>query len=328
MGDRVEIAWVIRYGAHVWQSPSQVRTLYQKALAIFEEAGDERGKLEMPYRLGWITAQLGNYQEAEQHYLDGLALAQEFNRRDITLFCLYELGYVHWVLGNYQTAETYCQESITIATELGWPSLIAYTQRYLARIALSQNNLSQARTYLQNSLAIYEELGLRGHWADTLGEMGHVALAEQDLATAAQLAEESLTLCQELDHRTGEITPYTILGEVALGLGKFDIAGQHFRQASQIACEVWQPALALHALVGLARLFASVGEKEQAYDTATFILHHPISWKWSKDTIAPLAAELEAELPPNERNIAQTQASAKNLEQVVEELITTEGYHA
>jgi tetratricopeptide (TPR) repeat protein len=147
-----------------------------------------------------------------------------------------------------------------------------------------------------------------------------VAVDEGDFATARQLAQDSLTLCQELEHHAGEIEPYTVLGEAALGLGDFQAAEQYFQNALQTASDVWLPSYALHALVGLAKLLAAVDEIARAYDLATFILHHPASWQWSKDNLAPFMVELEAELPPEAVTAALRWGTEKNLEEVIEEL--------
>ena len=314
------MAYVLRYLAHVWQTPWQTKALYQKALAIFEEVGDELGKAEILYRLGWPSAQLGDYQEADQLFQNCLTLAQKHQWRGIILNCLVELGYVHWALGNYEQAEEFLRQSTSIATEIGYHSQIAWTQRYSARLALSRGDHQTTRNYLQNSLAIYEELGLRGMKAETLAELGQLAADERDFATARQLAQDSLALCQELEHRTGEITPHAVLGEVATGLGDFEAAEEHFHCALQIAGEVWQPSLALHTLVGLAQLLATVGEQARAYEVITLILHHPASWQWSRDRVAPLVAQLEVDLPTDVVQAIQTQEKEKELDRVIKEL--------
>jgi len=129
-------------------------------------------------------------------------------------------------------------------------------------------------------------------------------------------------LCQEQEYRTGKIEPYTVLGEVAIGLGNFPEAKIYFRKALHIAIEVWVPSYALHALVGMAKLLAAVGEKEQALELATCIGQHPASWQWSKDSIAPLSAELEAELPPDVVEAVESWVKEKELKEVIEELIS------
>ena len=117
------------------------------------------------------------------------------------------------------------------------------------------------------------------------------------------------------------VEPFTVLGEVVLGLGDFPEAEAHFQKALQIAMERWVPPYALHALVGMAQLRAAVGDKEQALEVAAFILHNPASWQWSKDRVAPLAAELEAELPPETVTAIHNRATEQTLEQIAEALM-------
>ena len=71
----------------------------------------------------------------------------------------------------------------------------------------------------------------------------------------------------------------------------------------------------------LAQFLAAVDEKVRAYDVATFILHHRASWQWSRDSVVPLMAELEAELPPEAVTAAQEQWREKTLEGVVGEIL-------
>ncbi|HMQ54434.1 MAG TPA: tetratricopeptide repeat protein [Anaerolineae bacterium] len=312
------MAWSLRYLGHVWQTPWQTKAIYQKVLAIFEEVGDERGTVETLYRLGMVTAQMGDYQEAQQFYQNSLARSQKLGRQEVIMFCLAELGYIEWAFGNYQSAAEQCQESLALALEIGYPSYEATTLRYLGRITASLENFQGAKKYLKESIAIHEEIGLQGMTAEGLGELANVSALEHSFAEAGQLAQDSLMLCQELEYRAGEIVPYTVLGEVALGWGNFPEAQANFRNALQIAVEVGVPSYALHALVGMAKLLAALGEKEQALELATCIIQHPASWQWSKDCIAPLAAELETELPPEVVQAARVRGKEKNLEQVWE----------
>ena len=132
------------------------------------------------------------------------------------------------------------------------------------------------------------------------------------------MAEESVAMCQKLDHRQGLAKPLTVLGEVYLELGDFERAEHYFHEAIKTANEAWTPPYALHALIGLARLLATVGQKVEAYETAAFILHHPASWQWSKSIVAPLAAELEAALPAELVAKIQHQVPERTLEEMME----------
>ena len=77
----------------------------------------------------------------------------------------------------------------------------------------------------------------------------------------------------------------------------------------------------LLTLVGIATLLAAEGEKERALELLALVLHHPLSWQWTKDRAAPLVAELEAELSPEVVAAAQARGQARDLEATVAELL-------
>jgi hypothetical protein len=100
-------------------------------------------------------------------------------------------------------------------------------------------------------------------------------------------------------------------------LGNLPEAKTYFQKALQTTMEDWVPAYALHALVGMIKLLAVVEDKETALELALFVNQHPASWQWSKDSIASLIAELEAELPPKVVTAARARGKEKTLEGVI-----------
>ena len=84
-------------------------------------------------------------------------------------------------------------------------------------------------------------------------------------------------------------------------------------------------SLALLTLVGIATLLTAEGEKERALELLALVLHHPVSWQWTKNRAAPLVAELEAELSPEVVAAAQARGQARDLEATVAELLADLG---
>jgi hypothetical protein len=75
----------------------------------------------------------------------------------------------------------------------------------------------------------------------------------------------------------------------------------------------------------MANFLAAVGEKERALEVATLVLHHPASWQWSKDSVAPLVAELETELPSEVVRMANARGKDRMLERVVGDMLREAG---
>jgi tetratricopeptide (TPR) repeat protein len=322
LGARREMAYILRYLAHVGHTPLEARELYRRALATFEENNDDRGKAETFYRLGWVATQLGEYSEAERLYLDSLALTERLDRQEMVANCQLDLGYVYWALGNYRVAEQRCRESLSIFAQIGYPSQKALSLRYLARIAIALEDYATAKQYLQESLAIYQEVGLRGMNALASGELGYVAVLDNDLSEGRSLALKSLAICQELENRPGMIEPLVVLGMIAIRLGDLREAETYLQSALETALEEWVPAQALHSLLRMAGLFMAAGEKERALELSVLVQHHQAGWQWLRDRAASLIAELEAELPPAVVALAQARGPARDLEATVAELLT------
>lgn len=56
---------------------------------------------------------------------------------------------------------------------------------------------------------------------------------------------------------------------------------------------------------------------EGALELLALVPHHPVSWLWAKDRVAPLIAELEAELSPDVVAAAWERVRARDLESTV-----------
>ena len=284
-GEHEEMAWLLRYLGHVWHSPEEQQTLYQKALAIFREVDDEKGIADSLYRLGMVAISAGNYRQAEEYLQDSLEAAKSIQRQEIVLNCLMESGYLEWILGDFQTAKSRIEQAQSINEEFGYESQKARGQRVLARVALSDGNHGQAAKHLQTSVTIYEELGLQGLRVESLAEWAEVASLTGDVNTAGELAKESLAICEKLDHQAGQSLPLIVLGEVALADDDIEEARRHFHHAVKNATETWMPAYALHALEATARLLSVQGAIDQYFELTAYLLDHPASWRWTKDRV-------------------------------------------
>lgn len=319
-GAAQEVAWVLRYMGHIGLRPREIHVLYQKALAIFKDAGDRRGTADILFRLGLTARQMGEYRQAQQLYEKSLAKSRHLDSRQTIMFCLAEQAWIQWALGNYPLAEALCNESLPLSEEIGYPSFRAIILRYLSRIALSRQNHETAKAHLQESLDIYKRLGLRGMMAEVLAEKARISVTGNDLAGACRLARESLEICEERTHHMGMVEPLTVLGEASLENNDLFVARAHLHKAVQTAADACMPPFALHALAGMARLLAAEEKTEQALAFAAFVSRHPAAWQWSRDCAAPVLDELETALSPETAAAIRKRVESKPLDALIREL--------
>lgn len=79
--------------------------------------------------------------------------------------------------------------------------------------------------------------------------------------------------------------------------------------------------LGLDALVGLAHLLATEGERERAMEILAFVVQHPGLRQIARDKAQELLSELETELPPKTLATATARGEARELEDVAAEIL-------
>jgi predicted ATPase/DNA-binding SARP family transcriptional activator len=321
LGARREMAFALCYLGDVFRLQGEGKPLYSEGLAIFKEIGDRRGSAHALRGLGWVVTEQGEYRVAQQLLRESLAIFRELGDQEGTIKSLTALGYVTWVLGEYKAAKQLHQESLALCRDTGNQAGIAHSLEFLAQAVCGLAEYEKAKQLWHESLAIHKEIGnLRGV-VGVLADLSEAAVALGEYEEAARLAQQSLALHKKLDDRFGMAWSLRVLANAACGLGDLQGARKYFSQALETATTVRWTSVTLLALVGVGALLATEGKKERALELLALILHHPLSWRWTKDRAAPLVAELEAELPPDVVAAAQERGRARDLEATVKELL-------
>lgn len=108
------------------------------------------------------------------------------------------------------------------------------------------------------------------------------------------------------------------LGRAAAGLGRLELARQHFREALRSARDIGEPDLAMVSLAGLAGVYAAEGDSAGAVTLSTFVVEHHVSWRETKSQAAAILAAAIHRLPEEISAAAQTAARALDLAVVVD----------
>jgi hypothetical protein len=111
------------------------------------------------------------------------------------------------------------------------------------------------------------------------------------------------------------------MGESILALGNEAEARRVWREALRLATVIHATPVALEALARFASLQAKQGDLEQALEMLLMVLNHPVSFHETRDCIARLRTELEAQLTSQQVKAALARAQAKTFEVVVDELL-------
>jgi hypothetical protein len=206
----------------------------------------------------------------------------------------------------------------------------------------------EAQKLLQESLTLNREVGDPASVAISLNHLGALAVLGGTIewAEARRLHQESLTISQELGDLYSIVVSLNYLSRASLALGEHREARHYGLTALRTATATQSPLLILDTLVGWAALLtrqsadqvevaatepelSSVAAKEpvltevegRALELLALVLNHAASTQETKDKAGHLFSELAATLPPPQVVTASARGQARNLGEVVAEIL-------
>jgi signal transduction histidine kinase len=281
-------------------------SLSQDALAIFEQAKDEKGLADTFNQMGNIHFRLADYAKALSYYHQSLALYEKHSDRTRQFRLLNNIGTVYSVLAAYDQAIAHLQNSLTIAelisdlfgqalshhsignvyyaladydqalTHLTKGLAIAETINNLTYQAASHQNLAnvygkrhdydQAMMHYQKCLTIAEIIGDQHSQAASYYGIGSICNECAEYEKALDNLSKSHALFKSLGLRLGQVTTLIAFGEVFTKLRRFDKADAHLQKALFDCHELRLKKERFVVLQHLAELYSEMGDFARAYD--------------------------------------------------------------
>jgi len=294
--------------------------LHQEALALAEEIGDRWGRQHALHWLGINARSEARYAEAEELLLQAIAIAEEAGERFWRAGCLDNLSWILYAQGQYQRAVALAHESLQLREEIGDRHHSGFSFVRLGEIATALGNYGLAEEYFQRSLATVDESGDPAVRAEALHGQGTLALALECYEEAKGLFAGGLAIGHELAlwhcvrNQIG-------LGYATLALGEIGEAREWLCEAMAGAMKLGRTHLAVSALMGLAAVRAEEGDADRAVEFGALVLHHPTTYQLDRDRVQDLLSQLESELSPETLATAVARGQARELEEVVAEIV-------
>jgi predicted ATPase/DNA-binding CsgD family transcriptional regulator len=172
-----------------------------ESLALYRQAGDERGVANALCGLALAARTKGDYPTAQSTFEEALGIFRRLGDRQGVARTLGRLGLVVWYAGDYERFHVLVEESLAAFRELEDVEGIGLCHLHLGLIALSQGDPAKAQPLLEECLVICRGLGDLRTIAKAVCFLGDAASALSDHAAARTLHEESLSLSIELGDR-------------------------------------------------------------------------------------------------------------------------------
>ncbi len=294
--------------------------LLQRALALYEEVNDSRGRVTANMIMAAHPHHLGEYEEAEKRLRTAATIAGEAGDLRYHAWCLTNLSLVLCDEGRYVEARRAVEESFRIREELGDRAGLADSHLGMGKVFAGLKRYESARQHYQQALTIGSDLGDPNHRCQALIGLGAVAAALEQHLDAKHWFEEAVAIADQLGRELA-IHALVGLGHATCALGEVERSRQCFYEALGLATDAQMTLETLDALVGVAHLSVGEGAPERAVELLAFALHHSVTRQVTKDRAQGLLSELESELPPEVFAAATARGQGRDLEDVVAEIL-------
>ena len=298
--------------------------LLHHSLEILRHTGDA-GRPALAFPLNYLGAahrHLGEYQLAEQHLGECLAICRETGDRFGEGVALTILGQAAYLKGDYAQARHYCEDSLSIKRAIGDHRGITFVLQILGQVAFAVDDYAEANHYFQESLAICQAIGDDRGIALSLSYLGDVIQMMDEYPGARQLYQESLAIFEEIGNQWGIMAGHNKLGHISNELGETDAAERHFAAALDLAESIQATPAMLDALVGMVALRIKRGDDDWSsiLEALALALNHPVSSRSNQDRAARLLAELEPHLPANALSRLQAEPQTQSIAEILDSL--------
>ncbi len=175
---------------------------------------------------GSVVLSQGDYTQAQQLYERAIALFKEAGDLwlfgELHLF----LANVYWAQGDETKAQTFLKEGLAVHDQLGNAWVTGWFVSLFGEIALRQGDLPRARFLMGAGLKRHQQLGDQQGQALIYALLAQTAASEQDYLLTRTLAAQSLSIARTVHDSSSLILCLEELADVVAGQGEPEWAAQ------------------------------------------------------------------------------------------------------
>jgi len=225
----------------------------EAALALFEDAGDERGVASTVDDLGKLHWLRGDYQKALASTQRGLVLRRKIGDRRSIALSLNNLGLVYQDSGQFKLALDAFEQALRIRREIGDLVGVSISLNNLGTVAQDQRDDNRALQLFREAYEVAKETGDRNRIALVLTNLGETYNRLGDPAKAIHYLKQAEEIADELGDKMG-------LAEAVRGLGKAYLAQREYTKARECTASAVDIFREIQSKVQLGVALRSLGE--------------------------------------------------------------------
>jgi two-component system, sensor histidine kinase PdtaS len=215
-----DLAW-----AYSRSAPYKALTFAEAAKALANELGDERKQAHVNYYFGVIHKNLGNFNEALEHFKPYIAYFEAVEDKRAVCFVHFQTGIIKSLMGNYSGAVADLYINVRLAQELGLKDTEAGARNAIATIYRKMKDFENAIRLNNEALDIFTEIGDEDGIGQSLGNNANIYVMLKEYQRAMEDYQKALRLFEKTGNQY-------MLGHIHYNMGKLYLILDEMDQAS------------------------------------------------------------------------------------------------
>ena len=228
---------------------------------------------------------IGSFTQAKDFEEQALNMAREEQDSARIALYLANLALIEEGLGNYQTAENYYLEAQELNQANGDVYNLVFGLNNIGELYLTMGKAPKAIQCLEESLALAKEQSFKGLIPMILDTLSRVYYGLGQYQQAHQYLKESLEYLHNTYNPSIKAAILTSLGRIAAALNNDKKAQEHLSEALELSWRYKHIPHTIESLVCLAEVFYKLGKVEDSLLWWSFILEQPATEKVIRDRI-------------------------------------------
>ena len=183
---------------------------------------------------GTIEFTIGQYEQAEKHYLHALQLAREHGQTSVEADALQGLGRVKRGRGIFDEAEEYYRQCLTIRQQLKDKRGMSSVLMYMAVLARMHEDEHSALQWTRKSIAYCRASNNQATLAGSLYQLGVLLRNRGKFKTAIKNLEESIAICRTIGDTNSLADSLNMLGICKTLSGDYDSAETYLNEGMEV----------------------------------------------------------------------------------------------
>lgn len=217
-------------------------------------------------RIGRLHRENGRLDLAKKHLEAALALFEDAKDERGIASSTDDIGKLHWLRGDYEKALEFTQRGLTMRRRLGDRRSIALSLNNLGLVYQDSGQFKLALDAFEQALRIRREIGDLVGVCMTLNNLGTVAQDQRDDARALTLFREAHEVAKETGDKGRIALVLSNIGEAETRLGELRLAITHLSEAAEIAAELGDKMGLAEATRGLGKAYLAAKDTKNARD--------------------------------------------------------------